>query len=72
MSTNNYLLVSVAVVEEVVTVGLIKNTSLPSRFETLVSYAVGFDEPLFTVIVPLPRFDAVSSDRVLEHAASNT
>ena len=57
--------------DDVVTVGAMKNTSVPAAFVTLAEQAVGFEVPAFTVAVPEPRFGAVKRANVLEHAPSN-
>lgn len=62
----NYLAVSVAAVAVVATVGLMKKTSL-----TFMSLAVGFAVPDFTVMLPFPRFGAVSKLSVLLTFAAN-
>ena len=62
----DYLAVTVAAVLLVMTVGLMKNTSL-----TLISHAVGLAVPDLTVILPLPRFGAVRRPREFETLLAN-
>ena len=50
----------------VVTVGFMKNTSF-----TLTSHAVGFSVPRFTVMLPLPRLEAVRRLREFDTLAAN-
>lgn len=62
----DYLAVTVAAVLLVMTVGLMKNTSL-----TLISHAVGLAVPDLTDILPLPRFGAVRRPREFETLLAN-
>ena len=55
-----------AAVPIVVTVGLIKKTSF-----TLTSHAVGFSVPVFMVILPLPRLEAVRRPREFDTLLAN-
>ena len=62
----DYLVVTLAAVLLVMTVGLMKNTSF-----TLISHAVGLAVPALTVILPLPRFGAVRRPREFETLLAN-
>ena len=62
----DYLVVTVAAVLLVMTVGLMKNTSF-----TLISHAVGLAVPDLTDILPLPRFGAVRRPREFETLLAN-
>lgn len=62
---------TVAVVPDVVTVGVMKKTSLPDALATDAAAAVGADVPYFTVTLPFPRFGAVRSERLFDTLPSN-